>query len=31
MQVHGIPMDPNGLPESMRGRFVKKPDPEAAD
>ncbi|MDE0941652.1 MAG: enoyl-CoA hydratase [Alphaproteobacteria bacterium] len=26
VQVHGIPVDPGGLPESMRGRFVKKAD-----
>ena len=26
VQVHGIPVDPGGLPESMRGRFVKKTD-----
>ena len=25
VQVHGIPVDPGGLPEGMRGRFVKKP------
>ncbi len=31
MQVHGIPMDPGGLPESMRGRFVKKPEPDTAE
>ncbi len=30
VQVHGIPVDPGGLPEGMRGRFTKKAGPEAA-
>ena len=31
VQVHGIPVDPGGLPEGIRGRFVKKPSGEAAE
>ncbi len=31
VQVHGIPVDPGGLPESMRGRFVKKPAAGASE
>jgi enoyl-CoA hydratase len=31
MQVHGIPVDPGGLPEGMRGRFTKRKSDEAAE
>ncbi|MBT3532728.1 MAG: enoyl-CoA hydratase [Rhodospirillaceae bacterium] len=31
MQVHGIPVDPGGLPESMRQRFAKRRAGEAGD
>ncbi len=31
VQVHGIPVDPGGLPEGIRGRFAKKAGPEAAE
>ncbi len=31
MQVHGIPVDPGGLPETMRQRFAKKRSSDAAE